>query len=302
MSSLFRFFLFQTRIRCRTPECRDYFPVLFIFCLLDPPRTNRTATLSRSGTRINHGLPDMTFRTLPPHLAVRASCYTVRCKRPVQCRMPLFSDLRVQGCQVIKARQDFSSRAIWTTGSAHSSCSNHCLIRMPKFTLPPHFSVCIGCDLLRCESSVLLSMPLRCDLWELAGQIIFSGYDFASCTYRATIPSQCPRIHRGLPLVSFLANPPDFASAPRSNITCCTDSIFCGMPLHGNLWKLCCQIIFLRNHHTIGTNRTSTARNPRFDRRFPLVSTLAHPPNRFMTARKHLLWRDFVACRMPLTS
>ena len=76
------FYIFKTRIRRRTPECRDYFPVLFIFCLLDPPRTNRTATFFHSSTCINNSLPDMPFCALPPYLAMRSGCYTVRCKRP----------------------------------------------------------------------------------------------------------------------------------------------------------------------------------------------------------------------------
>lgn len=244
----------------------------------------------------------MAFRALLPYLAMRPDCYTVRRKCAVQGRMPLLCNFRMQRRQIIKTRQDFSSRTVWTAGSTHASRTNHGLIRMSQFALPPDFPICIGRDLLWREDSILFRMPLCGNFRELAGQIIFSRDNLATGTYRTATSTQCPRIDRCLPRMPFVANPPDFASAAGSHIVCCTRSIFCGMPLCGNLRKFGCQIIFLRNHHTIGTNRTSAAHNPRFNRRFPLVSTLAHPPNRFMTARKHLLWRDFVACRMPLTS
>ena len=161
------------------------------------------------------------------------------------------------------------------------------MIGMLKFTLPPYFPICVGCDLLRRECSVLLRMPLRCDLGKLDGQIILSSEHFSTGTYWASTTIQHSGVYRSLPAMSFLTNPHTLRRLPKETLYGVQFTFFVGCHCAAISRKLCCQIIFLRNHHTIGTNRTSAAHNPRFNRRFPLVSTLAHPPNRFMTARKH---------------
>ena len=57
--------------------------------------------------------PHMTFRTLPPNIAVRMLRHHLRRQRSIEALMPLCCNLRSFGTQIIKTYENFSSRAIW---------------------------------------------------------------------------------------------------------------------------------------------------------------------------------------------
>ena len=83
VSSLLYFIYSKTRIPAQNSRMPRLFSLYFsFFVCLTRPRTNRTATFFHSSTCINNSLPDMPFCALPPYLAMRSGCYTVRCKRP----------------------------------------------------------------------------------------------------------------------------------------------------------------------------------------------------------------------------
>lgn len=62
---------------------------------------------------IDLSCPHMTFRALPPNIAVRMLRYHLRRQGSIETLMPLCCKFRPFGTQIIKPYENFSSRAIW---------------------------------------------------------------------------------------------------------------------------------------------------------------------------------------------
>lgn len=98
------------------------------------------------------------------------------------------------------------------------------------------------------------------------------------------------------------ADPPYPAAAARSYLVGSQGSVFGGVPLANQFWKLSSQIILTRSDLPVSAHRATTARCPGLNLSLPLMSVLTSPPDRTMAAGQHLIRPQFpVTCGVPLS-
>lgn len=109
--------------------------------------TYRTA-FSGCCSRKDCSLPLMPFLTLPPHLCMVTANHQLRCSASVFCRMPLRSDFRMRGRQIILTGQHFAVTADRTSRSIYSRFN----LSFPLVTssaFPPNLTMSAGSNLFR---------------------------------------------------------------------------------------------------------------------------------------------------------
>lgn len=119
---------------CRKCTCQIIFSRNYNFTIAD--RASMVCTCP--GTYLS--LPFMSLGTSPPYFYSSTADYTTWSSRTVFCRMPLCSNFRMSGRQIIFSNDYSSVTAVWTTGSSYARV-HLCLPLMSFGTFPPYFLV-----------------------------------------------------------------------------------------------------------------------------------------------------------------
>ena len=146
--------------------------------------TDRTAAFLCSCTGIDGGQPFVAVGAPPPDPFCASGKHHIGFQRHILLRVPLGSHQRLHGFQIIKSRQYFSVCTVRAVGPLRCPIRYLGLPFMPSAAFPPDPSVAEHRDLLRTQCSVFLSVPLLCQLWRKAFQVIFSGIHNFSGTNR----------------------------------------------------------------------------------------------------------------------
>ena len=157
-------------------------------------------------------------------------------------------------------------------------------------------------DHLRRQGSVERRMPLRRQTRIYSRQVVKPREDFASGAIGTAAAGLESGADRGLPVVTLFAAPPDPFVALRPHLLRRQRSVFRRVPLARQSRQAGCQIVFSRNNALPPAHRaTASIPGAGVDRRFPLMSLFAPPPDSLAAARADPLRRQRrVARRVPL--
>ena len=106
--------------------------------------------------------------------------------------------------------------------------------------------------------------------------------------------------NRSLPFVTTRTKPPHHFPGKSRNILRSQVTIFCGVPISGELGVNGSEIVESRKNSFSRTNRTPGSFGPAIYRSLPFMTTLAEPPH-FSSGKgcNHLGSQFFIFCRMP---
>ncbi len=119
---------------------------------------DRTACTFRA--RLHDSLPFMAAAALPPSLLSAAGIHYLRRQIAVFCWVPLRCKRGIAGSQIVEARQDFFSCAVWASRTVARPIGDHSLPVVTTLTTPPDLSLASVCHILRRKAPVLLRVPL----------------------------------------------------------------------------------------------------------------------------------------------
>ena len=260
------------------------------------------AAVLGSGSAVDDGLPDVPVLTLPPHFPAAAGEDVVGGKGTVQGWVPLARYVGIEGGEVVEAWEHFFICAIWTTAVALGTAGNDGLILMAFVADPPDFLVAGGSDVVWGEGAVFGWVPLACDVWILAGEIVFAGDDLFACADWATAAAAAAGDGR-LIGVAFGTDPPDVAPTAGDNVGWGEGAVFGWMPLSGELRIEAGEIVLAGLDELIGANGTTGAVDTRFYLCPPFVAVVTLPPHESMAAGQDIGWGEGgIFGWVPLTS
>ena len=112
-----------------------------------------------SAARYDRGHPLVPLLTAPPDFFAAMRHYLLGCQVSVFFSVPLSSKPWVFGGEVIKTRQNMSTRAIGTASAFPDLIPNHALPAMSAGAAPPRFFPGLCCYHLRSQRKILFLVP-----------------------------------------------------------------------------------------------------------------------------------------------
>ena len=265
------------------------------------PCADRTAAFLRAGAGVDDGFPYMVFGTDPPDFPVAADGDGRRGEVAVQGGVPLVSQGRVERCQVVEARQDFSARAVGAAAAAPRAVGDACLVAVSLGTAPPDPAVGVVRHLLGGQGPVFVGVPFRRQRRKACGQIVLPRLYFSSRTNGAARALVDAGYHAGLPAVPLGTTPPCFFVRAAEDLAGHRAAVFLSVPLGRQERVFRRQRVHLRQHDPVGADRAPRAPRPGADHGLVAVTFAAAPPNLFPAAVGHGFWgQGRVARRVPL--
>ena len=146
----------------------------------------------------------------------------------------------------------------WTaSGGCPCSAVYGCLPVVAFRALPPDLTIAGYRDLLRCQSLVMLRIPLWDKLRAQCGKVVVARKHGPSRTDRATrTHRRCPRAYFSRPRVPFGTAPPSSGRTVRRHLPRHQTPVLFRIPLRRNVRPYCFQIIVSRQHSLSRTKRT----------------------------------------------
>lgn len=159
----------------------------------------------------------MPLFTSPPHFTSGARWKLLRGKAAIFCWVPLDGKLRALGGKIVFRRVYFPVGAHRTATADHAGF-DLCPPLMAFFANPPHHPVTAGEHLLRGEGAVFGGVPLTSQIGVEGGQIRLPRKGNFPGADRAAGSAAGSGMYRRLPVVAFVASPPDLLLAAVRNL------------------------------------------------------------------------------------
>ena len=214
--------------------------------------------------------------------------------------MPLARYVGIEGGEVVIPGEHFGVGAVWAAAVPLGAAGNGGLIFMAFVANPPDFFVAGGGDVLGGEAAILGWMPLGCNGWILAGEVVLAGDDHFAGADWATAAVDTGR-NNCAPFMAFITNPPDFAPGAGDDVARREVAIFGWVPLAGELGIIGSEVVFAAQECAITANWATGAGHSAFDLGAPLVAMLTLPPDETVATGEHVGWGEVaIFCGMPL--
>ena len=237
----------------------------------------------------------------PPDLPVGTGRDVIRFEESVPLLIPLGGNIRILTLKIVFSRDDLFSGTYRAPSPSRSSGGHGCLPLVALFADPPDPPAGSRRHRIRGEASVPCGMPLTGQLRIAGRQIIFRCLDFPVCTYRAAAAGY-PGLDLRPPFMALPAHPPHLPVTAGKHLIRSQRSIFCGMPLTGQLGTAGGKIAPPRHRDFPRTHRAAgSAAGPGMYRCLPGVSVLTPPPDFALAAAGNLTWaQGKIALDVPL--
>ena len=214
--------------------------------------------------------------------------------------VPFGGYVRIFCGKIIEAWEHLGIGAVWAAAAFLGAAGDGGLIFVAFVADPPDFFVAGGSDSLWCEGAILGWVPLGCNGWILAGEVVlagedhFAGADWATAAIDASGDGCAP-------FMAFVADPPDFAPGAGDDVARREVAIFGWVPLAGELGIIGSEVVFAAQECAITANWATGAGHSAFDLGAPLVAMLTLPLDETVATGEHV-GRSEVAvfCGMPL--
>jgi len=177
----------------------------------------------------NNSLPLMAFTAYPPDFLVRTRDNILRGQFAIFNWVPFSSQCWVDGLEAVIVTYSLTG-TIWAS-STLASVTNGSLPLMALTTYPPHFLVRTRGNIPRGQLAIFNWMPFSSQRWVDGLEAVLVTHSFSG-----TIRAACSTGSSGynsLPLMAFIAYPPDFLPRARGDIPCGQASISSVVPFLG---------------------------------------------------------------------
>ena len=134
-----------------------------------------------------------------------------------------------------------------------------CFPNMSFVASPPYSLMAPRCYHFRCQTDIQRIVPLSSDIWVKRCKIVEASQNAPSCAAWAARVLYNSCSNDGLPFMPKRASPPNPPVAEGSYLIWFQTSVAFRVPLCGDVWKECRQIIFTGHHGLPSANRASRA-------------------------------------------
>ena len=246
-------------------------------------------------------MPGVAVFALPPNFAPAAGEDMVGGEGRIFGWVPFGGYARIFCGEIVEAKEHLGIGAVRAAAASLGAAGDGGLILVAFVADPPDFFVAGGSDLLWGEGAILGWMPLGCNGWILAGEVVlagddhFAGADWATAAIDASGDGCAP-------FMAFIADPPDFAPSAGDDVARREVAIFGWVPLAGELGIVGGEIVFSAQECAIAANwAAGAAAASGMDGGLPTVSIRTAPPNVPFAAIAHAFWGERqVALAVPL--
>ena len=232
-------------------------------------------------------MPGVAVFALPPNFAPAAGEDMVGGEGRIFGWVPFGGYARIFCGEIVEAREHLGVGAVRAAAASLGAAGDGGLILVAFIADPPDFFVAGGSDLLWGEGAILGWVPLGCNGWILAGEVVlagedhFAGADWATAAIDASGDGCAP-------FMAFITNPPDFAPGAGDDIARREVAIFGWVPLAGELGIVGGEVVFSAQECAVAANRAAGAGHSAFDLGTPHVSMLTLPPDETVAAGEHV--------------
>ena len=188
-------------------------------------------------------MPGVAVFALPPNFAPAAGEDMVGGEGRILGWVPFGGYARIFCGEIVEAGEHLGVGAVWAAAASLGAAGDGGLILVAFVADPPDFFVAGGSDLLWGEGAILGWVPLGCNGWILAGEVVlarddhFAGADWAAAAIDAG-RNNCA------PFMAFVANPPDFAPGAGDDVARREVAIFGRVPLASELGIIGSEVVF----------------------------------------------------------
>ena len=201
--------------------------------------------------------------------------------------MPFGGYARIFCGKIVEAKEHLGIGAVWAAAASLGAAGDGGLILVAFIADPPDFFVAGESNLLWGKGAILGWVPLGCNGWILAGEVVLAGDDHFAGADGATAAIDAGA-DGGAPLVAFIADPPDFAPAAGQDVMRGEAAILRWVPLTGELGIVGGEVVFAAQECAVAANWAAGAGNTAFDLGAPHVSMLTLPPDETVAAGEHV--------------
>ena len=232
-------------------------------------------------------MPGVAVFALPPNFAPAAGEDMVGGEGRIFGWVPFGGYARIFCGEIVEAGEHLGVGAVWAAAASLGAAGDGGLILVAFVADPPDFFIAGGSNLLWGEGAILGWVPLGCNGWILAGEVVlagddhFAGADWATASVDASGDGCAP-------FMTFVANPPDFAPGAGDDVARREVAIFGWVPLAGELGIVGGEVVFSAQECAVAANWAAGAGHSAFDLGAPHVSMLTLPPDETVATGEHV--------------